>query len=130
MEDYDKNLTPRAQEMRRNATKQENHLWYDFLRRYPAHVYRQRIIGEYIVDFYCPAAKLVIEVDGGYHLKPAQMEYDLERTEYLNARGLFVLRFRNEKVDRYFEKVCQEIDDMVKERIQMIGPYGASLRES
>jgi len=120
MEGYDKNLTPRAQELRRNATRQENRLWYEFLRRNPVHFYRQRIIGEYIADFYCPAAKLVIEVDGGYHNTPAQVAYDAERTEYLNARGLFVLRFRNEEVDGRLKNVCQIIDETVKERMQKL----------
>ena len=118
MEGYDKNLTPRAQELRRNATRQENRLWYDFLRRYPVHFYRQRVIGEYIVDFYCPAAKLVIEVDGNYHLEPAQVEYDAERTEYLNARGLLVLRFRNDEVERHLGPVCQGIKETVSRRIR------------
>jgi len=130
LQDYDKNLTPRAQEMRKNATIQENRLWYDFLRRHSVHFYRQKIIGEYIVDFYCPVAKLVIEVDGKYHDEPAQMEYDTERTEYLNAREFYVLRFRNEEVDSHFKNVCQAIEETVKERIQKIGPYGASLREN
>jgi len=122
MQDYDRNLTPRAQEMRRDATKQENRLWYDFLRRYPVHFYRQRIIGAYIVDFYCPAAKLVIEVDGAYHLEPAQMEYDLERTEYLNARGLVVLRFTNDEVEYHPGQVSQAIKEVVRERIQALVP--------
>ena len=122
MQDYDKNLTPRAQEMRRNATRQESRLWYEVLRRNPVHFYRQKIIGEYIVDFYCPAAKLVIEVDGGYHSTPAQVEYDAERTEYLNARGLFVLRFRNEEVDERLEEVFRAIEGIVKERMQKLKP--------
>ena len=122
MQDYDKNLTPRAQEMRKNATRQENRLWYDFLRRYPVHFYRQKIIGEYIADFYCPAAKLVIEVDGEYHSNPAQAEYDLERTEYLNARGLLVLRFRNDEIDSHLGTVCQTIKETVRERIGTLIP--------
>ena len=104
--------------MRRNATKQENRLWYEFLKHSPVHFYRQRIIGEYIVDFYCPAAKLVIEVDGGYHSDPAQMEYDAQRTEYLNARGLLVLRFRNEEIDAQLIDVRQIIEETVNRRFQ------------
>ena len=120
MQEYDKSLTPRAQELRKSATKQENRLWYDFLRCYPVHFYRQRIIGEYIADFYCPSAKLVIELDGSHHLELAQAEYDLERTKYLNARGLLVLRFRNEEVDDHLGTVCQTIKETVSKRIQQL----------
>jgi len=80
MYNYDKNLVPRARELRTNATRQENHLWYDFLNRYPVRCHRQKIIGEYIVDFYCPQVKVIIELDGKHHLEKNQAEYDAERT--------------------------------------------------
>jgi len=110
-------FTRRAQALRRNATKQENELWYKFLRRYPVQFYRQKIIGSYIVDFYCPAAKLVVELDGSHHNNPAQIEYDFERTKYLNARGMLVLRFQNDEIDYHIANVCNTIRKIVKQRI-------------
>lgn len=110
-------FTRRAQFLRNNATKQKNELWYKFLRRYPVHFYRQKVIGSYIVDFYCPTAKLVIELDGVHHNEPAQAAYDLERTRYLNTRGLCVLRFHNKEVDYHMRYVCNTIQETVKQRI-------------
>ena len=103
----DKKLKPRSTELRTNATKQENRLWYDFLRKYDIHFYRQRIIGDYIVDFYCPKAKLVIEVDGSQHFEEDAFEYDKVRTEYLEALGLHVQRFANNEVNENFDGVCE-----------------------
>ena len=74
-------LTPRARQLRKTMTKEERKLWYDFLRAYPLHIYRQRTIGKYIADFYCPAASLVIELDGSQHCEPAAQSYDAARTE-------------------------------------------------
>ena len=82
------NLRDRARELRNNATKQEDHLWYKFLKLRPEQWYRQKIIGEFIVDFYCPKAKLVVELDGKWHLTPQQQAYDEERSTYLTALGL------------------------------------------
>jgi len=114
MLDRDTRLTPRAREMRTNATKQENHLWYDYLRGYPIRFFRQFIIGEYITDFCCRRAKLVVELDGGYHLN--RKEYDEERDAYLRGRGFEVLRFANEDIDYKFERVCRTIDEAVTRR--------------
>ena len=102
----DKKLKPRSCELRTNATPQEQHLWYDFLRHCKPRFTRQRIIGEYIVDFYCHEAALVIELDGNQHNKPEAMEYDAIRTAYLNALGLQVLRFANSEVEENFTAVC------------------------
>ena len=110
-------LTRRAQDLRRNATRQENELWYKFLRRYPVRFYRQKVIDGYIVDFYCSAAKLVIELDGNHHSELAQADYDLERTKHLNARGLHVLRFRNDEINNHMAHVCNVIQETVKKRI-------------
>jgi len=103
--------------MRSNATKQENHLWYDFLRAYPVRCHRQKIIGEYIVDFYCPQAKLIIELDGQHHLERNQAEYDEERTKYLNAGGYRVIRFSNAMVEAQFATVCERIDQEIRQRV-------------
>ena len=113
-----KKLRGRSTELRNNATKQENHLWYDFLRKYHLHFYRQRIIGNYIVDFYCPKAKLVIELDGSQHYEKDALEYDNIRTEYLNALGLYVLRFSNSDIDKHFEAVCQDIERVILSQLR------------
>ena len=115
-------LTPRAQELRRNATKEENHLWYDFLCSYPVRFRRQFVIDCFIVDFYCAGAKLAIELDGSQHYEDDALAYDRRRTEFLNARGIAVLRFTNTEIKRQFPAVCEMIDNTVKERMGL--PHG------
>ena len=100
----------RAQSLRKNATKEENKLWYQYLRTYPIQWNRQKVIGGYIVDFYCKKAKLVIELDGAQHFEPDAILYDKIRTEYLNALELTVLRFTNAEINQRFEAVCRKID--------------------
>jgi very-short-patch-repair endonuclease len=107
----DKTLKSYSRELRKNATKQENHLWYDFLRLCKPRFTRQRVIGKYIVDFYCHAAALVIELDGSQHYEPDAKEYDETRTAYLGALDLRVLRFANNEVDQDFEGVCTKINE-------------------
>ena len=98
----------RAQELRRNVTKEERRIWYDFLKDHPLQFHRQRTFGPYIVDFYCPAAKLVIELDGSQHYEAQGIQHDRERTEYLTKyRGLQVLRFTNLEVQQDFRAVCE-----------------------
>ena len=109
-------LKKNAQKLRKNMTKEESHLWYQFLCRYPFRFRRQYIIGNYITDFYCHQAKLVIELDGSQHCSPEKMEYDRKRTAYLESQGLLVLRFSNLDVMRQFHSVCESVDMAVKER--------------
>ena len=90
-------------------TKEERHLWYDFLRQLPVTVNRQKVIGPYIVDFYCACAKLVIELDGSQHYDPSGMCMDEERDSYLSGLGLRVIRYSNRDVDRNFGGVCEDI---------------------
>ena len=98
-------------------TKEEKHLWYDFLKDYPERFLRQKIIGKYIVDFYCSAAKIVIGLDGSQHFEDKGIDYDKERTKYLEQYGLKVIRIPNNIINENFEGVCLYIDDIVKERI-------------
>ena len=102
-------LTKYAQKLRRDMTKEERHLWYDFLKPLPLPVNRQKVIGPYIVDFYCASAKLVIELDGSQHYEDEHQTRDQVRDEYLHGLGLTVLRFSNLDVNKNFEGVCQEI---------------------
>ncbi len=99
-------------------TKEERKLWYDFLRDYPVRFLRQKIIENYIVDFYCAAVQLVIELDGSQHYDEHGMSYDLQRTETLQQHGLTVLRFSNSDILQNFGGVCEHIDRFVKTTIQ------------
>ncbi len=107
-----------ARRLRREMTPHERKLWYLFLRKYPVKIYKQRIIGKFIVDFYCACAKLVIEVDGSQHYEPQGMAYDVERSAFLSALGLNVLRFFNRDIDRDFRGVCIQIDMTIQKRLQ------------
>lgn len=114
--------TRRAQSLRKEATPQERHLWYDFLNQYPLRFRRQVTIDRFIVDFYCAAAKLVIEIDGSQHYEEQGLDYDAERTAILNTYGLEVLRFSNRDINIEFTAVCEQIHNTIK---QIIGtdPY-------
>ena len=111
-------LVPAARSLRKNMTKQERHLWYDFLRSYPVRFYRQKVLGRYIADFYCAKAALVIELDGSQHYETTGQEYDRERDEFLRAYGVEILRIPNNAVNENFEGVCIMIDETVKARAQ------------
>ncbi len=102
-------LTPYAQRLRHEMTKEERHLWYDFLKLLPQTFNRQKVIGPYIVDFYCASAKLVIELDGSQHFEEAGKNADRARDEYLSGLGLQVLRYSNADVNRNFNGVCEDI---------------------
>lgn len=115
---YKGDLIPRAKELRKNATKEECHLWYDFLRNYPIRFQRQKTISGFIVDFYCHQARLVIELDGSQHYETPGITYDAERSAYLEGLGLKVLRFSNRDVDRNFREVCTQIDFIIQKRLQ------------
>ena len=104
-----------ARKMRKNPTRQENHLWYDFLRTYPVQFRRQVMIDDYIADFYCHKAKLVIEVDGSQHETDEGLQKDEIRTEKLERYSLTVIRFTNRSVDKDFYRVCDYIDRIVQE---------------
>ena len=106
----------KAKSLRREMTPHERKLWYLFLRTYPVKIYKQRIIGPFVVDFYCAQAKLVIEIDGSQHYGKNGIAYDAERTAYLESFGLKVLRYSNREIDREFPEVCQQIDTIIKER--------------
>ena len=110
-------LTDRAKKLRKNMTKQERNLWYDFLSNRPEKWYRQQIIGNYIVDFYCEAFKLVIELDGSQHYEENAREYDKNRSTFLESMGNKVIRFTNTDIDSRFDSVCESIVQTLKWRI-------------
>lgn len=107
---YDKKLKSRADELRKNMTQQEWNLWYFYLRNHRLKWYRQRIIDRFIVDFYCHAAKLVIEIDGKQHYTEQGIAYDTERTKVLEGYGLKVLRYTNKQLAYDFQAVCLDIE--------------------
>jgi len=112
-----KKLTKIAQNLRQNMTKEEKHLWYDFLKTYPVQFNRQKVIDNYIVDFYCHKAKLIIELDGSQHYEEASIEDDKVRTNFLHSLGLEVLRIPNIEIWDNFPGVCEAVDILVKDRI-------------
>ena len=105
-----------ARKLRREMTKEERHLWYDYLCKYPIRFRRQEIIESYIVDFYCQKAKLAVELDGSQHYEEKGKTYDEERTKRLSEFGIEVIRFSNTDVLRNFEGVCIKIDEAVKRK--------------
>lgn len=107
---YDKKLKSRADELRKNMTQQEWNLWYFYLRNHRLKWYRQRIIDRFIVDFYCHAAKLVIEIDGKQHYTEQGIAYDVERTQVLQEYGLKVLRYTNQQLEDNFQEVCWDVE--------------------
>ena len=114
---YNGNNIPSAKFLRTNATPQENKLWYDFLAKYKVRFQRQKCIDNFIADFYCFKAKLVIELDGGGHYEPEQQKLDAFRTKIIESYGLKVIRFCNLDIDKNFYGVCTVIDNEVKRRM-------------
>ena len=114
-----------AQALRRNATKEERRLWYDFLKVYPVQFRRQVVFGRYILDFYCAKAKLAVELDGSQHYQDEGPAQDAARSAYLQETyGIHVLRFTNLELQRQFEGVCQRIDMEVRRRSPSSVPCG------
>lgn len=107
----------KARELRKNMTREEKRLWYDFLKDYPLRFRKQEIFGKYILDFYCSAAKLAVEIDGAQHYTPESMKYDKKRTEYLKRNGITVIRLLNKNVNDDFENTCRYIDKIVNTKI-------------
>ena len=114
MKEYNKENIPLAKSLRKNMTPWERKLWYEFLRDYPIRFQRQKAMGNYIVDFYCAKAGLVIELDGSEHYTAEQTEKDNIRTKDLENMKLTVIRICNLDIDRNFRGVCEYIDITVK----------------
>ena len=106
---YNKNNRKNALELRKNMTPWECKLWFQFLKTLPYKFCKQKCVGNYILDFYCPAKRLAIELDGSQHYNVEDMEYDDKRTEFLKEQGIRVLRYTNDDVYKNFNRVCEEI---------------------
>ena len=98
-----------AQHLRKRMTKEEKKLWYDFLKKLPITVHRQKVIGDYIVDFYIAEKQLAIELDGSQHGIEENKEKDAERDAVLKDSGITVLRIANYEINQYFESVCKRV---------------------
>ena len=107
-------LDANAKALRKDMTKEERHLWYDFLKTLPIMVHRQKVIGKYIVDFYVASAKAVIELDGSQHYDLVGRQADEMRDAYLNALGITVLRYSNADINQRFSSVCEDIWNRLK----------------
>ena len=123
MKAYNKANIPLAKTLRKNMTPWERKLWYDFLRNYPVRFQRQKAIGNYIADFYCAMARLILELDGGGHYMPEQAWKDEQRTNDLRSLNLTVVRICNLDIDRNFCGVCEYVDRLVQNSL----PQSASL---
>lgn len=106
---YNRKLISRAKELRKAMTPEEKKVWYQFLSKSSLRFQRQKTIGNFIVDFYCHAAKLAVEIDGSHHYEEDISIYDLERTKILNSFGIKVIRFSNSDVRNNFSGVCFKI---------------------
>ena len=114
---HNKDIVPTAKMLRKNMTKEEKHLWYDFLRSHPARFSRQKVLGKYIADFYCASAKLVVELDGSGHYTEQAKEYDKKRTEFLEEYDLSVILIPNTEIHENFKGVCDYIDYFVAQSL-------------
>ena len=109
MEYYAPQLRRNARSLRKNMTRQERKLWYDFLKTLPVTVKRQELIGQYIADFYIPSAKIAIELDGSQHFEEKGLAYDSERDRFFASRGVLALRYPNNELTQNFAGVCESI---------------------
>ena len=107
--EYKKQLVPYSQALRKNMTQEEKHLWYDFLKKLPITVNRQKNIGNYIVDFYIATKRVVIELDGSQHGKDENKENDIKRDNELKQLGIKVIRYTNIQINNSFNEVCRDI---------------------
>lgn len=114
-----KKLKQLSRNLRNNCTKEENHLWYDFLKNFSIQFYRQYIIGDYIVDFYCPKSKLIVELDGSQHFDEKALLYDTRRTDFFDTFGIKVIRFTNSDINNDFDGVCSAILEETEKRLNL-----------
>lgn len=117
---HNKQLVSTAKKLRKEMTKEERHLWYDFLRSYSVRFSRQKVLGKYIVDFYSAEAGLIIELDGSQHYNDENVKNDAERTAFLEAYSLKVIRIPNNEVNSNFPGVCEYIDSVVKQSLSQL----------
>ena len=111
---HNQNLRSNSQSLRKNMTPEEKHLWYDFLKHLPITVKRQHVVGNFILDFFIPSAKIAIELDGSQHYEPETRKADKERTEELLKVGIKVIRYPNAEININFDGVIADILKRIK----------------
>ena len=116
---YNGKLTGNAKRLRREMTKEERHLWYDCLKQLPVTVHRQKVLGNFIVDFYIASCKIVIEVDGSQHYEETHQEKDLQRDDALTEMGCKVLRYSNADINQRFQSVCDDIWNHINKETEL-----------
>ena len=117
---HNKMLTENAKILRNNMTKEEKHLWYDYLRKCPAKFSRQKVLGKYIADFYSAEAKIVIELDGAQHFEKENRIYDEKRTEFLEQYDLKIIRIQNGEINTNFEGICRYLDKQIEQSLSQL----------
>ncbi len=117
---HNKELTEKAKFLRNNMTKEEKHLWYDYLRKCPVRFSRQKVLGKYIADFYSAEAKIVIELDGAQHFEEENRIYDEKRTEFLEQYNLKIIRIPNGEINTNFEGICRYIDKQIEQSLSQL----------
>ena len=117
---HNKELTENAKFLRNNMTKEEKHLWYDYLRKCPVRFSRQKVLGKYIADFYSAKAKLVIELDGAQHFEKENRIYDEKRTEFLEQYDLKIIRIPNGEINTNFEGICRYLDKQIEQSLSQL----------
>ena len=120
MRKHNKEIVPTARMLRKSMTAEERHLWYDFLKSYPVRFSRQKVLGQYIADFYCAKAKLVIELDGSQHSTKEGQAYDEARTDFLEQYELRIIRIPNQSIWKDFTRVCVCIDNAVQQSLSQL----------
>ena len=118
-EQYNRTLIGKAKRLRREITKEERHLWHDCLKQLPVTVHRQKVLGNFIVDFYIASCKIVIEVDGSQHYEETHQEKDLQRDGALTEMGCKVLRYSNADINQKFQYVCDDIWNHVNKETEL-----------
>ena len=117
---HNKQLVPLAKQLRKEMTKEERPLWYDFLRTHPVRFSRQKVLGKFIADFYSAEAKLVIELDGSQHYEDSNVVKDAERSVFLEGYGLTIIRIPNNEITRNFRGVCEYIDAAIRQSLSQL----------
>ena len=117
---HNKMLTENAKILRNNMTKEEKHLWYDYLRKCPVKFSRQKVLGKYIADFYSAEAKIVIELDGAQHFEKENRIYDEKRTEFLEQYDLKIIRIPNGEINTNFEGICRYLDKQIEQSLSQL----------
>ena len=117
---HNKMLTENAKILRNNMTKEEKHLWYDYLKKCPVRFSRQKVLGKYIADFYSAEAKIVIELDGAQHFEKENRIYDEKRTEFLEQYDLKIIRIPNGEINTNFEGICRYLDKQIEQSLSQL----------